>query len=68
MTAARPENVGIKCLQIYFPNQCVEQCELEKYDGVSAGKYTIGLGQERMGVVNDREDIYSMCLTGSSFH
>lgn len=30
---------------------------------MSAGKYTIGLGQTNMGFVNDREDIYSMCLT-----
>lgn len=36
---------------------------MEKFDGVSAGKYTIGLGQTNMGFVNDREDIYSMCLT-----
>lgn len=30
---------------------------------MSAGKYTIGLGQTNMGFVNDREDIYSMTLT-----
>lgn len=36
---------------------------MEKFDGVSAGKYTIGLGQTNMGFVNDREDIYSMTLT-----
>lgn len=43
--------------------QCVNQAELEKHDGVSSGKYTIGLGQTNMAFVNDREDIYSMCLT-----
>uniref|UniRef100_A0A8C5K4R5 Hydroxymethylglutaryl-CoA synthase n=1 Tax=Jaculus jaculus TaxID=51337 RepID=A0A8C5K4R5_JACJA len=37
--------------------------ELEKYDGVDAGKYTIGLGQARMGFCTDREDINSLCLT-----
>lgn len=36
---------------------------MEKFDGVSTGKYTIGLGQTNMSYVNDREDIYSMCLT-----
>lgn len=36
----------------------------EQYDGVSKGKYTIGLEQENMAFVNDREDIYSMSLTG----
>lgn len=35
--------------------QCVEQSELEKFDGVSSGKYTIGLGQARMAFCDDRE-------------
>ncbi|AMD21499.1 HER221Cp [Eremothecium sinecaudum] len=59
----RPQNVGIKAIEIYIPSQCVNQAELEKYDGVSSGKYTLGLGQTNMSFVNDREDIYSMCLT-----
>lgn len=58
-----PKDVGIKALEVYFPAQYVEQTELEKFDGVSAGKYTIGLGQSRMGFCNDREDINSLCLT-----
>ncbi|CCK72099.1 hydroxymethylglutaryl-CoA synthase KNAG_0J00160 [Huiozyma naganishii CBS 8797] len=59
----RPQNVGIKGLEIYIPSQCVNQADLEKFDGVSQGKYTIGLGQTNMSFVNDREDIYSMSLT-----
>lgn len=59
-------NIGIKAIQIHFPNQCVSQAELEKHDGVAAGKYTIGLGQTEMGFCDDREDIYSMCLTSLS--
>jgi hydroxymethylglutaryl-CoA synthase len=43
--------------------QCVDQAELEKFDGVSTGKYTIGLGQTKMSFCDDREDIYSMALT-----
>jgi hypothetical protein len=35
--------------------QCVDQAELEKFDGVSAGKYTIGLGQTKMSFCDDRE-------------
>ncbi|TGZ81396.1 hydroxymethylglutaryl-CoA synthase [Ascodesmis nigricans] len=61
--SARPENIGIKAIEIYFPSQCVEQSELEKFDGVSAGKYTIGLGQTKMAFCDDREDIYSLALT-----
>lgn len=37
---------------------------METFDGVSAGKYTIGLGQEKMAFIDDREDIQSICLTG----
>ncbi|CAH0551477.1 unnamed protein product [Brassicogethes aeneus] len=58
-----PENVGILALELIFPSQYVDQTELEAYDGASAGKYTIGLGQQKMGFCNDREDINSLCLT-----
>ncbi|KAF3938203.1 hypothetical protein ABW19_dt0203105 [Dactylella cylindrospora] len=61
--STRPENIGIKAIEIYFPSQCVDQAELEKFDGVSAGKYTIGLGQTKMAFCDDREDIYSLALT-----
>ena len=36
----------------------------EKFDNVSAGKYTIGLGQQHLAFIEDREDVYSMALTG----
>ncbi len=58
-----PENVGILSLEVYFPSHCVNQTELEKFDGASAGKYTIGLGQQNMGFCSDREDINSLALT-----
>lgn len=58
-----PENVGILSIELIFPSQFVDQTELEQFDGVSAGKYTIGLGQSRMGFCSDREDINSLCLT-----
>ncbi|KEY70778.1 hypothetical protein S7711_03273 [Stachybotrys chartarum IBT 7711] len=61
--AARPQNIGIKAIEIYFPSQYVDQTELEKYDGVGAGKYTVGLGQTKMAFCDDREDIYSFSLT-----
>jgi len=60
---AWPDNVGIIAMDMYFPAQYVDQAELEAHDGVSAGKYTIGLGQTRMGFCSDREDINSLCLT-----
>ncbi|XP_035218117.1 hydroxymethylglutaryl-CoA synthase 1-like isoform X1 [Stegodyphus dumicola] len=58
-----PEDVGIIDIEIYFPSYYVDQEELEVYDNVSKGKYTIGLGQNRMGFCSDREDINSLCLT-----
>lgn len=59
----RAENVGIISMELYFPSQYVDQTELEKFDEVSAGKYTIGLGQKKMGFCSDREDINSLCMT-----
>ncbi|KAJ9587030.1 hypothetical protein L9F63_019372 [Diploptera punctata] len=47
-----PTDVGIVALELIFPSQYVDQTDLETYDQVSAGKYTIGL-----------EDINSLCLT-----
>ncbi|KAF2133464.1 hydroxymethylglutaryl-CoA synthase [Dothidotthia symphoricarpi CBS 119687] len=61
--ANRPSNIGIKAIELYFPSVCVDQSELEKFDGVSQGKYTIGLGQTKMSFCDDREDIYSLALT-----
>lgn len=58
-----PPNVGILAIEIYFPSQYVDQTELEQFDQVSGGKYTIGLGQSKMGFCSDREDINSLCLT-----
>lgn len=58
-----PENVGILAMETYFPVQYVEQKKLEKFDQVSEGKYTIGLGQQRMSFCLDNEDINSICLT-----
>lgn len=70
----KAENVGIVAMEIYFPSNYVSQeklgsleLSLETFDGVSAGKYTIGLGQSKMAFCGDNEDIYSMSLTGNFF-
>ncbi|KAF8595309.1 hydroxymethylglutaryl-CoA synthase [Ceratobasidium sp. AG-I] len=59
----RPSNVGILAMEIYFPKRCVSEADLEVYDGVSSGKYTVGLGQEYMAYTDDREDINSFALS-----
>jgi Hydroxymethylglutaryl-coenzyme A synthase N terminal len=35
----------------------IRQSELEQYDGVPTGKYTVGLGQECMAFCGDNEDV-----------
>ncbi|VDK18318.1 unnamed protein product [Anisakis simplex] len=58
-----PKNVGIRAMELYFPRTYVEQRELEEFDKVSEGKYTIGLGQQQMAFCGDHEDIASICMT-----
>ena len=62
-TKQKAIDVGIIDIQCYFPNFYVDQHELEEYDKVEKGKYTLGLGQEKMAISYDREDINSFCLT-----
>ncbi|KAJ6480760.1 hydroxymethylglutaryl-coenzyme A synthase N terminal-domain-containing protein [Mycena vitilis] len=64
--AARPPNVGILAMETYFPLRCISEADLEDYDGVSKGKYTIGLGQQYMAWSDDREDINSFALNAVS--
>ncbi|EGC30092.1 hydroxymethylglutaryl-CoA synthase [Dictyostelium purpureum] len=59
---SKPQNIGIHAIEVYFPSTYVAQEDLEKFDGVSAGKYTLGLGQTNMAFCGDREDIYSLSL------
>lgn len=50
-------------------SQCVDQAELEKFDGVSTGKYTIGLGQTKMAFCDDREGMWQpseKCVVGTN--
>lgn len=41
--------------------QYVDQTDLEKYMGVSAGKFTLGLGQTTMAFCDDREGTVFQC-------
>ena len=56
-------NIGILALEVYFPTCYVKQTDLEIANGASAGKYTIGLGQDAMAFTGDLEDINSISLT-----
>ena len=62
---ARPQNVGILAMEMYFPRRCISEADLEEFDGVSKGKYTIGLGQKYMAFTDDKEDVNSVALTGT---
>jgi hydroxymethylglutaryl-CoA synthase len=59
-------NVGVKALYTYTPKQYVAQSALETFDGVGAGKYQIGLGQDSMSFCSYREDINSLMLNATS--
>ncbi|KAL7694134.1 putative hydroxymethylglutaryl-CoA synthase, beta-ketoacyl synthase, thiolase [Plasmopara halstedii] len=59
----RPSNVGILAMEVHFPVTFVDQSEMEAYDGVGSGKYTMGLGQVSMAVPGDREDVNALALT-----
>ena len=58
----RPSDVGILAMEWYAPQSFVAQTSLEAQDDC-AGKYVVGLGQERMAFVDDREDIASVLAT-----
>ncbi|KAF9485453.1 hydroxymethylglutaryl-CoA synthase [Pholiota conissans] len=62
----RPKDVGVLAMDVYFPRRCISEADLEVFDGVSKGKYTIGLGQEYMAWPDDREDINSFALNAVS--
>ncbi|CAB9500822.1 Hydroxymethylglutaryl-CoA synthase [Seminavis robusta] len=57
------KNVGIMAIEVYTPSTFVLQSKLEEHYGVAQGKYTIGLGQEGIGLCGDVEDINSLALT-----
>lgn len=61
-----PKDVGIRAIHFVIPSMYVDQTDLENYDEVPEGKYTIGLGQKQMGFCTDLEDINSLCLTAVS--
>lgn len=62
----RVDDVGIMAADMAFPTRFVEQSSLEQADGAGEGKYTIGLGQERMAFCDDSEDMASMAMTAVS--
>eukprot|EP01128_Nolandella_sp_AFSM9_P010365 TRINITY_DN7144_c0_g1_i1.p1 TRINITY_DN7144_c0_g1~~TRINITY_DN7144_c0_g1_i1.p1 ORF type:complete len:3457 (+),score=854.03 TRINITY_DN7144_c0_g1_i1:70-10371(+) len=58
-------DVGIHAIEVYVPDFAVSQTAMEeKYD--CKGKYTSGLGQERIAFCGDNEDAVSMSLTAVS--
>lgn len=64
MSFSHDKHVGILAMEVYTPRTYVSQSKLESYNGVSPGKYTIGLGQNAIGLVHgDIEDVNSISLT-----
>lgn len=68
------KDIGILGMEIYFPRSYVEQSELgtrathaEDHYKASKGKYTLGLGQDRLSFAYEFEDVNSMSLTGKQW-
>ena len=61
--APNDKNVGILAIEVYTPSTYISQADLEEHSGVSKGKYTLGLGQEGLGICGDAEDVNSLALT-----
>ena len=57
------KNVGILAIEVYTPSTYVSQSDLEKHNSTSAGRYTVGLGQNGIGITGDAEDVNSISLT-----
>lgn len=62
----RPSNIGILAAELYLPRAFVSLAALEQWEGVSKGKYTLGLGQDRMAVPDLCEDVNALCLSALS--
>lgn len=71
----KPQQVGIKAIEVYFPKSYILQDDLEEYDikvlgeekrQQIKGKYTKGLGQTAMGFCSDHEDVVSIALSAVS--
>lgn len=61
--SSNEKNVGICAIEVYTPSTYISQSDLEEHSGVSKGKYTLGLGQEGLGICGDAEDVNSLALT-----
>eukprot|EP00767_Chilomastix_cuspidata_P002140 gnl/Chilomastix_cuspidata/2266.p1 GENE.gnl/Chilomastix_cuspidata/2266~~gnl/Chilomastix_cuspidata/2266.p1 ORF type:complete len:444 (-),score=135.49 gnl/Chilomastix_cuspidata/2266:42-1319(-) len=53
---------GIIAIELFFPKLQLPLAALERIDGASSGKYTIGLGQESMSVPTCADDSVSLAL------
>lgn len=49
--------------RIFIETNGISCLAAEEFDGVSKGKYTVGLGQTHMGFCTDAEDVCSIALT-----
>ena len=74
--AARPTNIGIKAIEVFFPKSYILQDDLEERDievlgeekrQQIKGKYTKGLGQTALAFCTDREDTVQWKADTSQF-
>jgi len=58
--------VGIESLAFYTPRYYLPLCDLAVARNIDPNKYTVGLGQEHMGVLPPNEDIVTMAATAAN--
>lgn len=57
--------VGIDKIGVYIPKHYVEMTELAQARGIDSAKLTIGIGQDRMAVTTQCEDIVTMAANAA---
>ena len=57
------KDIGIVMMEHFSPKNYVSQSDLESFMKVSSGKFTIGLGQQRMRFCSEFEDVNSLAMT-----
>ena len=57
--------VGIEKIGLYLPKYYVDLVALAEKRGVDPNKWTIGIGQEKMSVIEEGEDIVTMAANAA---
>ncbi|WP_103981737.1 hydroxymethylglutaryl-CoA synthase [Helcococcus massiliensis] len=63
---SKTNKVGIEKIGLYLPKYYVDLVDLAEKRGVDPNKWTIGIGQEKMSVIEESEDIVTMAANAAN--